>query len=373
MTATVLMISPGYPAEMPFFTRGLARAGAQVIGAGDQPISGAAGDGPRPPRRVLADTRRSRTRTRSCHEVVQRAAGIHIDHVASLWEPTMVLAARIREALGIPGMTVEQTIPFRDKERMKQVLDAAGIRTPHHYRCTTATEVREAAERIGYPIIVKPIAGAGSADTYRVDSAAALDARAPETRVGGRGERRGVRRSLRVHVRHHLRRRRGALRQHRLVPAATADRATAGVDQPGDHGDARHRRTRALERSRDGPRRVAGAGIPRWVHAHGVVPARQRRGGVRRDRRAPRGRSHRRRHEFRERHRPVPAVGRSAHPRTPLRADRAPLQRGVDLQARARARAASRISKDCRACSPITASGCARSTSCRSALRGGTG
>ena len=27
-------------------------------------------------------------------------------------------------------MTVEQTVPFRDKERMKQVLDAAGIRTP---------------------------------------------------------------------------------------------------------------------------------------------------------------------------------------------------------------------------------------------------
>ena len=40
MTATVLMISPGYPAEMPFFTRGLARAGARVIGAGDQHVSG---------------------------------------------------------------------------------------------------------------------------------------------------------------------------------------------------------------------------------------------------------------------------------------------------------------------------------------------
>jgi ATP-grasp domain len=34
--------------------------------------------------------------------------------------------------------------------------------------------VWEAAERIGYPLIVKPIAGAGSADTYRVDSAAEL-------------------------------------------------------------------------------------------------------------------------------------------------------------------------------------------------------
>ena len=138
MTTTVLMISPGYPAEMPFFTRGLARAGAQVIGAGDQPLSGL----PDMARDHLAAYWQIPSFAHEdaiVHEVVQRAAGIHIDHVASLWEPTMVLAARIREALGIPGMTVEETIPFRDKERMKQVLDAAGIRTPHHYRCTTAT------------------------------------------------------------------------------------------------------------------------------------------------------------------------------------------------------------------------------------------
>ena len=33
----VIMISPGYPAEMAFFARGLAAAGATVIGVGDQP------------------------------------------------------------------------------------------------------------------------------------------------------------------------------------------------------------------------------------------------------------------------------------------------------------------------------------------------
>jgi hypothetical protein len=32
----VLMISPGYPAEMAFFTRGLGQAGVIVIGLGDQ-------------------------------------------------------------------------------------------------------------------------------------------------------------------------------------------------------------------------------------------------------------------------------------------------------------------------------------------------
>src|SRR5580704_10327684 len=168
------MISPGYPAEMPFFTRGLARAGARVIGAGDQSIA------------ALPDMARDHlvaywqipsfaNEDAIVHEVAQRAAGVHIDHVASLWEPTMVLAARLREALGIPGMTVEQTLPFRDKERMKQVLDAAGIRTPHHYRASTAAGVREAVERIGFPIIVKPIAGAGSASTYRVDDADELE------------------------------------------------------------------------------------------------------------------------------------------------------------------------------------------------------
>ena len=97
-----------------------------------------------------------------------------IDQVECLWEPYMILAARIREAFGLPGMTVEQTVPFRDKERMKQVLDAAGIRTPWHVSATTVARVWEAAEQIGYPLIVKPIAGAGSADTYRVDSAAEL-------------------------------------------------------------------------------------------------------------------------------------------------------------------------------------------------------
>jgi biotin carboxylase len=40
----------------------------------------------------------------------------------------------------------------------------------------TETETRAAAEEMGYPLILKPIAGAGSADTYRVDSAKDLDA-----------------------------------------------------------------------------------------------------------------------------------------------------------------------------------------------------
>ncbi len=54
---------------------------------------------------------------------------------------------------------------------MKQALDEAGIRTPRHVAAHSVAAVWEAAELIGFPIILKPIDGAGSADTYRINDA----------------------------------------------------------------------------------------------------------------------------------------------------------------------------------------------------------
>jgi hypothetical protein len=161
------MFSPGYPAEMPYFTRGLAEVGARVWGIGDQP----AAELPDVARKALSGYLQVRDLwdERALLADLQRWRGGRFDLVECLWEPGMLLAARLRQALGVPGMTEEETVPFRDKGRMKEVLDAAGLRTPRHFRARTADGVREAAERVGYPVCVKPIAGAGSADTYRVD------------------------------------------------------------------------------------------------------------------------------------------------------------------------------------------------------------
>ena len=177
----VLMIAPGYPAEMQYFTQALTAVGARVIGLGDQPV----GALPEIARSSLADYVQVKSfvdEQAIIAQVRELADRSPIDRVECLWEPMMILAAGLREALGLPGMTVSETIPFRDKEVMKQVLDDAGIRTPRHARAVTVTECREAAERIGFPLIVKPIAGAGSADTYRVDSAEDLEAVLPTLR-----------------------------------------------------------------------------------------------------------------------------------------------------------------------------------------------
>ena len=177
----VLMISPGYPAEMAFFTRGLARAGASVIGLGDQSPDAL----PPAARDALAHYVHVGSLASGDHVagiVRELARQVRIDTVECLWEPYMVLAARLREELGLPGLTVAQTIPFRDKELMKQLLDQAGLRTPWHVAATSVAEVWAAAERVGYPLIVKPVDGAGSADTYRAGSAAELDAILPMIR-----------------------------------------------------------------------------------------------------------------------------------------------------------------------------------------------
>ena len=88
----------------------------------------------------------------------------------------MVLtAATLREYLGCPGMRRNVVMGFRDKELMKARIRAAGLRVPHSFRCVTEAEIRLAAEKIGFPVIIKPIAGAGSADTYRVDDQATLE------------------------------------------------------------------------------------------------------------------------------------------------------------------------------------------------------
>ncbi len=163
----VLLLSPGYPGDMPHFTRGLAEVGAEVLGVGDQPPEAL----PEPARSAVSAYLQVRNLwdEQGVIEAVRRWLGGRApDRVECLWEPGVELAARLREALGVPGLSHEQAFAFRNKEKMKQTLDAAGIRTPRHVAAKTSAACWEAAERIGFPLILKPIDGAGSADTYRV-------------------------------------------------------------------------------------------------------------------------------------------------------------------------------------------------------------
>ena len=164
----VLFISPHYPDEMQDFTRGLAEVGAQVYGVGDTPRTSL----PARVQKHLSDYLQIPglfDEDDALRRIVAAGRVLRPDRVECLWEPCVVLAARVREALGVPGMSSDTALGFRDKPIMKERVMAAGLRVPQFARVRTAAEAIAAAREIGYPVIVKPVAGAGTADTYRAD------------------------------------------------------------------------------------------------------------------------------------------------------------------------------------------------------------
>ena len=177
----VLFLAPSYPVEMQEYTRGLAQVGANVFGVGDSPL----GSLPASLRGYLADYLQVPSILDE-QDVERRVTawlrGRSVDRVESQWEPLVLLAARLRDRWGIPGMSEETVLGFRDKQLMKERVAAAGLRVPHSAKCRTQAQVRAAVERIGFPLILKPIAGAGSADTWRVDGPSDLEAVLQATR-----------------------------------------------------------------------------------------------------------------------------------------------------------------------------------------------
>ena len=171
----VLFLAPGYPAEMPFFVRALRSQGAHVIGVGDGPEHDLA----QVARENLAGYIRAPGIFADGSDLaaVTRALGeTKIDRVVCNWEPGVLLAGRLRDALTVHGMGYQALLPYRDKDVMKQQVAAAGLRCPRHQLAKTEKQVREAAKALGYPLIIKPLAGAGSMDTFRCDDAAQVDA-----------------------------------------------------------------------------------------------------------------------------------------------------------------------------------------------------
>jgi len=92
------------------------------------------------------------------------------EHIIGFSEFLLDLAATLRERYGIPGPRPEETSRFRDKTVMKETLSQAGIRVPRWASCRTEDQVLAAAEEFGYPVIVKPVRGAGSQGVHKVAS-----------------------------------------------------------------------------------------------------------------------------------------------------------------------------------------------------------
>ena len=98
------------------------------------------------------------------------------DRCFGAYEQLQVPLAIVRERLGIPGLSSEAAMNFRDKARMKDRLRAAGVSVARHKLIATRDDAIAFVGEVGFPIVVKPPAGAGARDTHRIMDVAGLEA-----------------------------------------------------------------------------------------------------------------------------------------------------------------------------------------------------
>ena len=174
----VIFVDPAFPANQRQFVRALAEVGATVIGVGDRPED------------WLDDELRgwlqhyhqvgSVTDRGELQAAVEWIQGrLWVDRLEATIESHILPVAEVREACHIPGTSVRTAWLCRDKPSMKAALRSAGVPTAASTAADNPEEVWDFVRTVGYPLVLKPRAGAGAAGTIRVDSdsdtAAALE------------------------------------------------------------------------------------------------------------------------------------------------------------------------------------------------------
>ncbi|HET8820252.1 MAG TPA: ATP-grasp domain-containing protein [Thermoleophilaceae bacterium] len=168
--ASVLVVGAGYSGKRRVFER-LAGLGvrAVVVDEPDHWSESLVADG-------LADTWISASVTGDADAdaasvlAALRHDRIRVDGVATYWEDSVSVAARVAAALGLPGNSPQSVDAARSKVRMREVSAELGLPTPMAQRVRSLDELYAAAAQIGFPAVVKPEFGASAMGCVRVDS-----------------------------------------------------------------------------------------------------------------------------------------------------------------------------------------------------------
>jgi carbamoylphosphate synthase large subunit len=166
----VVLVEPSFPDNQKQFARALHAVGATVIGVGERPKDW-----------LDDDVKHWLTHYEQVPSVVDDSAlaeavrwvqqRVPVDRLEATVEAHVMTAAVVREVLGIPGTSVRTAFLCRDKPAMKEALRAAGVPCAR----STGAEIRAFAAEVGFPLILKPPAGAGASGAERVGGPDELD------------------------------------------------------------------------------------------------------------------------------------------------------------------------------------------------------
>jgi hypothetical protein len=167
--------------------RGLKQVGARVTGIGPTASATRLPAGLRPWLDAWEPTA-SLTDPRALLDAARRAGRRWpLDRLETGDETLVLPTAEARETLGLPGLSARTAHLCRDKPAMKEALRQAGLPCAESAAVGSLGELEAFAERVGYPLAVKPRAGLGGIGARRVDGPGELRVAAAALQVDGGG------------------------------------------------------------------------------------------------------------------------------------------------------------------------------------------
>lgn len=94
-----------------------------------------------------------------------------IDGVITFWDREVELVSLIAQTLNLPGTTFHAIQQAKNKLKMRLALEKAGIEQPKFCPVNEINDLYNAAERIGYPFIFKPVAASNSTAILKISHA----------------------------------------------------------------------------------------------------------------------------------------------------------------------------------------------------------
>ncbi len=174
MPKHVVFLGPDIFSPYADLVRGLKKVGAHVTGIGHTPQAGLSKE----LRWHLDDY----VRVGSVGDVGTVADAVReiarhrdVDLLETGDENLVTVAAKVREAFGLPGLSLASATLCRDKPAMKEALREAGVPCAASAAVASTAELYEFAEREGFPLVLKPRAALGSLGTFRVENVVELE------------------------------------------------------------------------------------------------------------------------------------------------------------------------------------------------------
>jgi hypothetical protein len=172
----ILYLSPGFPPNSYLFCVAAHSRGASVLAVGDMPESDLPPEAHHALERYVFEPRMGEYDVLLA--IVKSLIEEHgrIDCVDSNGEHWLEVEGRLRDDLGIEGLTARDVGRLRSKLAMAEVFEKAGVPYPPGIRCVSSASVKAFAAKHGFPLVFKPDSGSGATSTFKVSTNAELEA-----------------------------------------------------------------------------------------------------------------------------------------------------------------------------------------------------